>query len=908
MEPQENMNKGMDMMDSLTHEQELREELDALQRRLMELEEIEVMRVSEEHERFDSLQVLDEYAKQLEESRDKLARLLRAGTAVQEARNVKEILQLVANAIGQAGWGSVSVNVFENWDVRESAYHGCTSEEIVYLETHRQSPERRAARFGPEMERFRVSRSYFVPSDHLPEIMSPDQVVPGRRPPEPGDTWDPMDLAYVPLLGTDGRVIGSINCDDPSNGQRPSAEIFFYLELFADLAARKIEAMQMQERQQRTEEALRQSEEKYRATFNRSADGFFLMDELFRDCNSKACELWRCDPEDIIGHSPVEFSPEFQPDGRRSEVAAREYIHAAMRGEPQVFYWMHKRKDGSLMDCEVSLASMQVAEESQVLAIVRDITERKRAERERETILNILKIANLPLDSDEVISRIFSEIGKLMPVENYFIAFHDPESDTISFPHFVDEKDDPPPAIPLGTGVTSWVIRNNRPLLAGPADFLRMAESGEIKLRGSTASSWLGVPLAVDGRAIGALVVQSYRTEGLFDEIDLRTLSAIAAQIGGALGRRQSEEALQFTQFAVDRAADAVLWVDREARILYANDTACAELGYSRDDLLKLTIPDLDAELQMDRWTETWESVRRNGTISGETGYHTADGRIIPMELRINYLAHNERSLLCVFARDIRDRRLAQRELTTLRKAVESSGEIVFMSDSDGTIRFVNAEFTRLYGYPPEEVIGKFSVQALTGDLSDDHGFPEVVARIRRGEIVRRQHVNRSKDGRMIHVECSASPVFDEGCNCEGILFIQRDVSQRIREEEALRNSEEGLRWLVDNFDDAVCIVDMDDVFVYANTAMERLLGVSSQDLHGRCLSEFMSAEQFAEVRRNTQARYEGVRGHYPCEIRRPDGQIRNIEIAATPQYDRDGGIRRVLASCREISAPAAVS
>lgn len=907
MEPQANMNKGLDMTEPQTRELELREELEALQRRLMELEEIEVMRVSEEHERFDSLQVLDEYAKQLEESRDKLARLLRAGTAVQEAKNVKEILQLVANAIGQAGWGSVSVNVFENWDVKESAYHGCTPEEIEYLETHRQSPERREKRFGPEMERFRVSRSYFVPADHLQEILSPDQVVPGRRAPEPGDTWDPMDLAYVPLQRTDARVIGSINCDDPSNGQRPSAETFFYLELFADLAARKIEAMQMQERQQRTEEALRQSEEKYRATFNRSADGFFLMDELFRDCNSKACELWRCEPEDIIGHSPVEFSPEFQPDGRRSEVAAREYIHAAMRGDPQVFYWMHKRKDGSLQDCEVSLASMQVGEESLVLATVRDITERKRAERERETILNILKIANLPLDSDEVISRIFSEIGKLLPVENYFLAFHDPESDTISFPHFVDEKDDPPPAIPLGTGVTSWVIRNNKSLLAGPADLHRMADRGEITLRGSTAASWLGVPLAVDGLAIGALVVQSYRTEGHFDEKDLRTLSAIAAQIGGALSRRQSEEALQFTQFAVDRAADVVLWVDRDARILYANDAACAELGYTRDDLSKMTIPDLDSEPAGDRWQETWDSVRKDGTRTGETVWRSGGGRLIPMELRINFVEHQERSILCIFARNIGDRKRAQQELTTLRKAVESSGETVFMSDAEGIIRFVNTEFTRLYGYPPEEVIGKLSVQVLNSDLMSDHAFHDLVTRIRQGEIVRRQHENRSKDGRTIHVECSASPVFDEHHNCEGILFMQRDVSQRLREEEALRHSEEGLRWLVDNFGDAVCIVDMDDIFIYANPAMERLLGVPSESLRGRSLSEFMSSEQFAEVRRNTQARYEGVRSQYTCEIRRPDGQLRSIQIAATPQYDRDGVIRRVLASCREISESTAV-
>ena len=138
---------------------ELHEELEALRHRLLELEEIEVMRVSEELERFDSLQVLDEYAKQLEESRDKITRLLRAGTAVQEARTVQEVLQKVADSIGEAGWGSVSVSLFEDWDVVQSAYYGVSDKDIEFLRAHRRPPEERARFYGPEFQRFRVSRS-----------------------------------------------------------------------------------------------------------------------------------------------------------------------------------------------------------------------------------------------------------------------------------------------------------------------------------------------------------------------------------------------------------------------------------------------------------------------------------------------------------------------------------------------------------------------------------------------------------------------------------------------------------------------------------------------------------------------------------------------------------------------------
>ena len=110
-----------------------------LRARLIELEDIECQRISEEQERFDALHVLDEYAQELEETRDKLARLLRAGALVQAAETVEEVLQRVANAIGEAGWGSVSANLFKNFEVILSAYYQVTPEDITFLETNRRS-------------------------------------------------------------------------------------------------------------------------------------------------------------------------------------------------------------------------------------------------------------------------------------------------------------------------------------------------------------------------------------------------------------------------------------------------------------------------------------------------------------------------------------------------------------------------------------------------------------------------------------------------------------------------------------------------------------------------------------------------------------------------------------------------
>jgi PAS domain S-box-containing protein len=94
---------------------------------------------------------------------------------------------------------------------------------------------------------------------------------------------------------------------------------------------------------------------------------------------------------DIIGRSPLDFAPPFQPDGENSKEKAIRFITAALSGVPQKFYWRSKRKGGTLFDVEVSLNRLNLKEKTYVQAIVRDITERKALERQRESLLEILR-------------------------------------------------------------------------------------------------------------------------------------------------------------------------------------------------------------------------------------------------------------------------------------------------------------------------------------------------------------------------------------------------------------------------------------------------------------------------------------------------------------------------------------
>ncbi|MHA1630446.1 MAG: PAS domain-containing protein [Candidatus Heimdallarchaeota archaeon] len=127
---------------------------------------------------------------------------------------------------------------------------------------------------------------------------------------------------------------------------------------------------------------LLESEEKYRSLFTSSNDAIFLMqNDRFITCNPKTLEMFACKEDEIIDHSPVLFSPEYQPDGRLSSEKALERINAALTGTPQFFEWIHQQKGGTLFDAEVSLNKMTLSDGEYIHATVRNITQRKQVEK-----------------------------------------------------------------------------------------------------------------------------------------------------------------------------------------------------------------------------------------------------------------------------------------------------------------------------------------------------------------------------------------------------------------------------------------------------------------------------------------------------------------------------------------------
>jgi PAS domain S-box-containing protein len=162
----------------------------------------------------------------------------------------------------------------------------------------------------------------------------------------------------------------------------------------------------------RTSDILRAQEARYRTLFDGAGDALFLLqNERFIECNVAALTMFRATREQLLGATPVDFSPPVQPDGRPSLEKALEKIGATAADTRQHFEWRHRRADGTEFDAEVTLNGVDVPGGSYYIAIVRDVTERKERDSELKAALGKFGGAFEASDDAMIVVRVGEEVG-----------------------------------------------------------------------------------------------------------------------------------------------------------------------------------------------------------------------------------------------------------------------------------------------------------------------------------------------------------------------------------------------------------------------------------------------------------------------------------------------------------------
>jgi two-component system cell cycle sensor histidine kinase/response regulator CckA len=142
---------------------------------------------------------------------------------------------------------------------------------------------------------------------------------------------------------------------------------------------------------------------------------------------------------------------------------------------------------------------------------------------------------------------------------------------------------------------------------------------------------------------------------------------AVIALVRDISERKQTERALRFAQYALDHTADAGFWIDRTGRFFYVNQAACDSLGFTRDEFLEMSVPDIAPDLPWEAWPERWTKLSEGPGLVYESRHRAKDGEVFPVEISANAVAFEGELYVCGFARDITARKQAEAERARLQ-------------------------------------------------------------------------------------------------------------------------------------------------------------------------------------------------------------------------------------------------
>jgi PAS domain S-box-containing protein len=164
-------------------------------------------------------------------------------------------------------------------------------------------------------------------------------------------------------------------------------------------------------------------------------------------------------------------------------------------------------------------------------------------------------------------------------------------------------------------------------------------------------------------------------------EVSAKDLDVDGTRLRVAFVRDMSErkavtDALRRTQSAVDRAREAIFWIKADARLVYVNDAACQSLGYAREELLGLTVPDIDPSVTLEKWAEDWRRSRETRSFVVETMHRSKSGHTFPVEVAVNFMQFEGEEYNCVYTRDISERKRAEEEKARLESQLLHSKKL----------------------------------------------------------------------------------------------------------------------------------------------------------------------------------------------------------------------------------------
>ena len=318
-----------------------------------------------------------------------------------------------------------------------------------------------------------------------------------------------------------------------------------------------------------------------------------------------------------------------------------------------------------------------------------------------------------------------------------------------------------------------------------------------------------------------------------------------------------AKDRLEITQYALDHSADAVFWVERDTSFSYVNNSACQLLGYTREELLNLSVPEIDPNFPPQKMAKAFTTLEQSGALDVESTLTAKDGRIIPVEIHDSIVRIGSRTFICAFVHDITSRKMAERALresrTNLKITLNSIGDAVISTDTDGRVILMNPIAETLTGWPQAEAAGKplEDIFRIINESTREIIRSPVDAVLKSGMIVglANHTLLLSKNGREIPIADSGAPIKNEEGETIGVVLVFRDQTKERAARKEIEESEARYRLLFENMTTGFALHEMiyddqgrpaDYRWLQVNPAFEKLTGLSAEKAIGHTVKELL--------------------------------------------------------------------
>ncbi len=344
----------------------------------------------------------------------------------------------------------------------------------------------------------------------------------------------------------------------------------------------------------------------------------------------------------------------------------------------------------------------------------------------------------------------------------------------------------------------------------------------------------------------------------------------------------------------IDSMNDTICVIDSDLSIIDVNKTATRVLGYSRDELLRMKIPDIDASLGTDSIADLAGRMHEEKKQVFETIHRTKEGIEIPVEVSSGLVSYGGKKVILSIARDISERQKAEADLRAseekYRTLTESFESVLITVDAAGDIHYANRVAAEAYGTSPEKLIGKNMAELFPPDVTE-YQMKNIRSVIRSGKGMVEENLSFIKGSPRWYLT-SVQPITGATGGQPMAMVNASDIHDR-------KLAEERLRLTLETTSDGFWLVDGKKNFIDVNDAYCNMSGYSRREILSMSIPDVEELETALDTEEHIQKIVELNGDRFESVHRRKDGSLFNVEVTVNV-LDRKQKL--LICFCRDIT------